>query len=220
MDNHILPILRQCPLFRQIEPGDIPSMLQCLSAVKKGYRKGETVFSAGSAITHVGIVLTGRVHVEQNDYWGNRTILTQVGPAELFGEAFSCAGIEKLPVNVYAAEPSEILLIDYRKIIRSCSSACPFHAKLIQNMLWILAQKNVALTQKMETLTQRTTRDKLLAYLSRQAQAQGSSQFEIPFSRQELADYLSVDRSAMSSELSKMQKEGLLQFQKNRFSLL
>ena len=111
------------------------------------------------------------------------------------------------------------MLIDYRKIITSCPSACTFHARLIQNMLRILAQKNVALTQKMETITQRTTRGKLLAYLSAQAQRQGANEFEIPFSRQELADYLSVDRSAMSGELSRMQREGLLRYHKSHFIL-
>ncbi len=220
MDNIPLSVLAQCALFADMAEDDIPAMLSCLAASRQRYEKGAVIFAAGSFISHVGVVLGGRVHIEQNDYWGNRTILAQLGPGELFGEAFSCAGVERLPVQVYAAEQADILLIDYRKIISSCPSSCAFHAQLIQNMLRILAQKNVALTRKMETITQRTTRDKLLAYLSGEAQRQGQGAFSIPFNRQELADYLSVDRSAMSSELARMQREGLLRYHKNDFVLL
>ena len=165
-------------------------------------------------------MLTGNVHVIQEDFWGNRTILANIEPGELFGEAFSCAGLDKLPVSVLAVQDSEVLMIDYRKIITTCSSSCVFHTALIHNMLRILADKNVMLTQKMELLTKNTTREKLLAYLSLQAQQAGSTKFNIPFNRQGLADYLSVDRSAMSAELSKMQKDGVLVYKKNRFELL
>ena len=220
MKDVYLRTLTGCALFEDIEAVDIPTMLRCLSPTVRSYARGEVVFAEGASLAQVGIVLSGRVQIEQNDYWGNRAILAQAEPGELFGEAFSCAGVRALPVSVCAALPCEIMLIDYRRIVRTCSSACAFHGQLIQNMLRILAEKNVALTQKIETVTQRTTRDKLLAYLSAQARRQGMDAFEIPFNRQELADYLSVDRSAMSSELSRMRRDGLVRCEKNRFELL
>ena len=219
METVYIDVLKDSDLFQKISEKDIPDMLGCLSATTRAYRKNEVIMAAGTTVSHVGVVLSGRAHIEQDDYWGNRTILAQVGPAELFGEAFSSAGVRRLPVNVYAAEDTLVLMVDYQKIATSCTSACAFHAQLIQNMLRILAQKNAALTQKMEIITQRTTRDKVLAYLSQQARQQAKDTFEIPFNRQELADYLSVDRSALSSELSKMQKEGILRYEKNRFAL-
>lgn len=212
--------LRECALFRKVAPDDIPSMLDCLSAKTKHFEKDEMVFLAGAAVTDVGIVLSGTINIEQSDYWGNRTILAQLSPGDLFGEAFSCAEVEYVPVHAMASEDSTVLLIDYRKILTSCTSACIFHTQLIHNMVRILAAKNVALTQKMETVTQRTTREKLLSYLSNEASRAGKDAFEIRFNRQELADYLSVDRSAMSNELSKMQNEGIIRFKKNHFELL
>lgn len=215
-----LDVLAQCALFEGIKKSDIPTMLNCLNASTKAYARDEVVFAMGAPVAQVGIVLAGRVQIEQNDYWGNRSIIAQVEAGELFGEAFSCAGTQRLPVNVLAAQAAEIMLVDIQRAVGGCSAACGFHAQLIQNLLRILAQKNVALTQKMETITQRTTRDKLLAYLSAQARQQGKNTFEIPFNRQQLADYLSVDRSAMAAELSRMQKQGLLRTHKSTFELL
>lgn len=215
-----LKVLLGCPLFHKINETELKSLLVCLSATQKHYKKSQPIFRAGESVQTVGIVLTGNVHVVQEDFWGNRSILANVEAGGLFGESFSCAETEKIPVGVIAVQTSEILWIDYRKIVTTCSSSCVFHTTLIQNMLRILAQKNVLLTEKMELLTRRTTREKLLAYLSAQAQRAGSAEFSIPFNRQELAEYLSVDRSAMSNALSKMQKEGVLRYQKNQFELV
>lgn len=211
--------LRRCALFQGIDETDLEGMLRCLSARIDLHEKNAVIFAVGATLAHVGVVLKGRIQIEQGDYWGNRSILAQVGPGELFGEAFSCAGMQA-PVGAVAAEATQVLRIDYSKIATTCTSACAFHGRLLRNMLRILAQKNVALTQKMEVITKRTTREKLLAYLSQQASRQGSSRFAIPFNRQELADYLAVDRSAMSSALAKMQAEGLLRYKKNLFELL
>jgi CRP-like cAMP-binding protein len=167
----------------------------------------------------VGIILTGNVHIIQEDYWGNRSILTHIAPPDLFGEAFACAEMEKTPVSALAVEKTDVLFIDYQKIITICPSACVFHGQLIENMLRILAEKNILLTQKMEILSKRTTKEKLLAYLSFQAIAAKSSSFYIPFQRQALADYLGVDRSAMSSALGALKKEGKIDFEKNWFRL-
>lgn len=215
-----LDILKKVPLFEGVAPEDLTEMLGCLSSTNKSYKKGEYIFTAQDPPVTVGIVLTGTVHVIKEDFWGNRAILARVGSCGMFGEAFACAQVDKLPVSVVATELTEILFIDYKKIITTCSSACHFHTRLIQNMLHILAQKNLLLTQKMEHIVKRTTREKLLSYLSQQAVQAGSAYFSIPFNRQELADYLSVDRSALSSELGKLQKEGALDFHKNEFHLI
>ncbi|MDR1922509.1 MAG: Crp/Fnr family transcriptional regulator [Candidatus Adiutrix sp.] len=196
------------------------ALLACLSAVQRGFEKGEPVFSAGDDAAPVGVVLAGGVNVMQEDYWGNRMILAHIEPGGLFGEAFSCAGAGELPVSASAVEKSEILLIDCGKIVATCSSACAFHAGMIRNMLQILARKNIALVEKIGHLSRRTTREKLLSYLSSRAKAAGSPAFDIPFNRQELADYLAVDRSAMSAELSKMRDENLLRYSRSHFELM
>ncbi len=218
--KEILGILKNSPLFIGIEEENIEFLLQCLLATEKSYKKNQSIFMAGEKANTMGIVLTGKVHVVQEDFWGNRNILANIGEGELFGETFSCSQVKKIPVSVIAIENSKVLLVDYLKVITTCPTSCVFHTRLIQNMVEILAQKNVLLTRKMEILTKGTTREKLLAYLSLEAQKKGRGDFLIPFNRQELADYLSVDRSALSKELSKMQGEGILHYKKNFFELM
>ena len=195
-------------------------LLDCLTAARRVYKKDEFIFRAEDKAVSVGIVVSGGVRVIQEDFWGNRMILAQIGPGGLFGEAFSCAGVNKLPVSVAASEKSEVMMVDYRKIVTACTSTCVFHTRLIRNMLRILAEKNIMLTRKMEHLSQRTIREKLLSFLSAQAVGAGSGVVEISFNRQELADYLCVDRSALSRELALMQNDGVLRYDKNRFQLL
>lgn len=214
-----IEILQQSPLFDGIGPEELPDMLKCLSAACRSYQKNQTVFRMGEPATAVGVVCEGGVQVVQEDFMGNRTILSWQGKGDLFGEAFACAGIERLPVNVVAVAHSEIVLFNYRKIVTTCTSACAFHHRLIENMLKVLAKKNVLLNRKIEVLSKRSTREKLIHYLSEQARRAGSRKFMIPFNRQELADYLCVDRSAMSSELSKLQKEGVLTCFRSSFEL-
>lgn len=218
MKNYI-PILKTSPLFRHMEEDKISDMLLCLSAHKKSCRKEEYIWTAGDQITQVGIVLSGSVHIIQEDYWGNRSILAKLVSGEIFGESFAFAGVDKSPVSVATYELTEILLITTKKIINACPNTCLHHASLINNMLKIMADKNRMLTQKIELLIKRSTREKLLSYLSMQAISENSNSFYIPFNRQELADYLSVDRSAMSNELCKLRNEGLLNFRKNYFEL-
>lgn len=212
-------LLLKNPLFTGVARADIASLLTCLSATLRLYRKQEFILLAGEPAGAVGIVCAGGVQVFKEDFTGNRTILAGFGAGEMFGEAFACAKIEELPVSVTAVSASKVLFIDYRKIITICSSACAFHNRLVENMLSVLASKNVVLNQKIEVLSKRTTREKLIAYLSEQARRADSRRFSIPFNRQELADYLCVDRSAMSSELSKMRGEGLLDFDRSVFEL-
>lgn len=213
-------VLLKSPLFNNVDEKDLTSMLKCLLAKTRHYKKDEFIFREGELIYHVGIVLSGSVNIIREDFWGNRNILTHIASGGMFGEAFSCAEINKLPVSVIACEKSEIMLIDYRKIVTVCASACSFHSQLISNMLKIIASKNILLTQKIEHISQRTTREKVLSFLSAQALKLNSNTFTIPYDRQQLADFLCVERSALSRELAKMKKDCLIDYDKNKFQLL
>lgn len=217
--RRFIGILKKCILFKEIEEDEILSMLSCLDARVVYARKGEYIFSEGKAAKYVGIVLTGEAQIVRNDFFGNRTIVAAIMPGELFGESFACAEVEELPVSVAASENSEIMLIDCKRIITTCSSSCRFHNMIIHNLLQVLATKNLAFNKKIEITSKRTTRDKLMTYLLSQAKIHGSSSFEIPFDRQELADYLGVERSAMSKEISKMKDDGLIECERSWFKV-
>ncbi|MDD3064313.1 MAG: Crp/Fnr family transcriptional regulator [Massilibacteroides sp.] len=219
MKNY-LDVLKTVRLFKGIEEADLQPLLSCLAAKSVRFEKGQTVFSSGESIEKFGIVLSGQVQVVQDDYYGNRSILGKIDIGNLFGESFACAEIKTLPFSVITTTESELLFIDCHRLAVPCAKACGFHSKLIQNMLNIVSMKNIALTQKIEFTSKRTTREKLMAYLSSEAKNARSSRFCIPFNRQELADYLSVERSAMSAELSKLRDDGVLKFHKNQFDLL
>lgn len=208
-----------CSLFSGIEEEKIAPLLTCLGAQEKAFKKSSFIFRVDDKASSVGIVISGSVNVIQEDYWGNRIILAHIGPSGLFGEAYSCAGVEKLPISVVAAEDSVILFLDYRKIITTCSAACAFHTRLISNMIQILANNNMRLAKKVEHLSKRSIREKLFSFLSAEAVKQGMNTLTIPFDRQELAEFLGVDRSALSRELGNMKKEGLIDYDKNRFVL-
>lgn len=214
-----LKFLNRTPLFVGIREEDLPKLLDCLRAKVSSYRKQDVILLAGQPVSSVGVVLSGQVQVVREDFMGNRDIVAGLGPGDLFAESYSFVSADSLPVTVLSATDSEVLWVQCGRIVSPCSSACGFHAKLIENMLSILASKNILLNRKIEHLSKRTTREKLLSYLSDQAARSGGREFDIPFSRQELADYLCVDRSAMSSELSKLQREGVLHFCRNHFLL-
>ena len=159
-------------------------------------------------------------HIDREDYWGNNSILADVSAGELLGEVYSFLDDEPVRINAVAVKDSTVLLLDVKKIFQVCSTVCPDHAQLIRNFAYVLAVKNRELTRKLEHMSQRTTRDKLLSYLSDQSLKQDSSCFEIPFNRQQLADFLAVGfESAMSKELGKLRDEGILEFNKNHFEL-
>jgi CRP-like cAMP-binding protein len=214
-----LPVLKKCALFAGIDSSQITTILPCLSAAVRRAEKNEFILSTDDHAETVGLILSGNVHVINEDYWGRKDILSQLGPSDLFAESFSCAQVDRIPVSVVAVEPTEYMTVNCRKITTTCSSACAFHTQLIANMLQLIANKNIALMQKIEQMSKRTTREKLLSYLSAEAQKAGKNSFDIPFNRQEMADYLAVDRSAMSSELGKMRDEGLIDFDRNHFIL-
>lgn len=207
-------------LFRGISAEETTGILKCLSAVHKQYKRGEYIFRMGDMVSTVGLVQQGAVQIVQEDYWGDRRILGSAEKGQVFGESYACVPSEPLMVSVVAKEDTQVLLLDVKRILHTCSSSCEFHNRLIQNLLSIMAGKNLMLTRKIEHVSRKTIREKVLAYLSFQARKQGSSTFCIPFDRQQLADYLAVDRSALSAELSKMQKEHLIVYKKNQFTIL
>lgn len=218
MKNY-LPILKSTDLFQNIGDSELTSLLSCLSARVKTFEKKQFIFSEGDKVEAMGIVLSGQVQVIKEDFYGNKNIVSVFEPGDLFAETFVCSDIKTLPVSVICSADSEIMFIDFKKLITTCGNSCAFHHRLILNMLRILANKNILLNQKMEFTSKRTTREKLLAYLSAEAKKAKSASFDIPMNRQELADYLSVERSAMSAELSKLRDEGVLEFHKNHFIL-
>lgn len=214
-----IPLLQSAELFQNIAEPDLKPLLSCLAARAFRYGKGQSIWSAGDHADSFGIVLSGQVQVVQDDFYGNRSILAQIGPGHLFGESYAFAEVKALPVSVLATADCEVLFVDYRRLAFPCAMACGYHGQLIKNMLNIVAKKNIALTQKIEMTAKRTTREKLLAYLSLEAHKAGGRRFSIPFNRQELADYLAVDRSAMSAELSRLRQEHILDCHKNQFEL-
>lgn len=206
-------------LFQGITGPELQPLLSCLKADRRSYQKNATIYQIGDQVTSLGLILSGSVHIETDDAWGNKSILDSIKPGQVFAETYACIPGEPLMVNVTAAENTEILFINIEKLLKTCPTACAFHSRLIRNLLYVTAQKNLNLTHKIFHTAPKSIRGKLLSYLSFQAVKQARHSFEIPFNRQQLADYLRVDRSAMSNELSKMRQEGLIDYEKNRFCL-
>ena len=212
--------LARTVLFRGSSPEEIRSMLGCLGPEEKSYRRGEVVHRAGDVIHTIGVVLSGSVSIENDDVWGNKSILDRAGPGQVFAETYACVPGEPLMISVVAAEPTRILFLDVARVMGMCSNVCPFHGNLIRSLLAIASQKNLILSRRILHTSAKSIRGRLLSYLSFQAIHQDRMEFDIPFNRQQLADYLSVDRSALSNELSKMQRDGLLRVERSRFTLL
>ncbi len=215
-----LNILSACPLFEDIAEENLLRMLNCLGARVAFFDKKYTIFAEGNPAKFIGIVLSGSVQMFNTDFYGNRSIVAVSEKGEMFGEAFACAEVESIPVSVIATEPSEIMLIDCSHILHTCHNNCGFHQKMIFNLMKNLAVKNIRFHQKIQVTSKRSTREKLMAYLMNCAKAVESDEFDIPFDRQELADYLGVERSGLSAELSKLRKEGVLENTKKHFTLL
>lgn len=215
-----IKILKRTQIFAGVGDREIMSMLSCLGARLKTYEKGEYVFHQGEHITDITVLAEGKLHIQKDDYWGNRSILSEISAGEMFGEAYATYDSSALLNDVVAVEDSAVIFFDVKRILTSCSNACRFHTMVVQNLFYAISEKNRKLVQKLGHMSKRTTREKLISYLSEQAKKQNSGVFTIPFNRQQLADFLSVDRSAMSNELCKMRDEGLLEFEKNKFRLL
>lgn len=205
-------------LFHGIPPEDAERLFGCLNAVRRRYEPAERILWAGQRADRLGVVLEGRAQVIREDEDGNRTILAEAQPGDLFAEAFACAGGAMLPVSVLAVTPCEVLLLESCRIMTGCASTCACHARLMANMLAVLAGKNLFLNRRLGHLSRRSTRNKLLSYLEEQA-AGHRGEFSIPFTRAELADYLCVERSAMSTVLSRLRAEGLIEVRGRHFTL-
>ena len=214
-----IPILKRTRLFSGIVEEEISAMLNCLQARICTYKKGEYVLRQGEYSDNLMVLAEGKLHIQRDDYWGNRSIINMVSMGEMFGEAYAAPESGAIMNDVLAVEDSTVILFNVKRIITVCPSACRFHSAVVQNLFYAISEKNRKLVQKITFMTKRTTREKLIAYLSEEARRQNSSEFSIPFNRQQLADYLSVDRSAMSNELCKMRDEGMIAFEKNRFVL-
>lgn len=212
--------LKRTQLFAGVGDDEISAMLNCLQAQLLTFQKGEYVFREGEHVDKITLLVEGKLLIQKDDFWGNRSIVHAIQVGEMFGESYIAPESGAILNDVIAEENSAVLFFDIRKILTVCPSACKFHAMVIQNLFFAISEKNRKLVQKIGHISKRSTRAKLLSYLSEEAKRQNNSSFSIPFNRQQLADFLSVDRSAMSNELCKMRNEGLLEFDKNKFTLL
>ena len=217
--KEMLSVLRTSGIFSGISEEETEKMLHCLEVRPETFQKEEYILRAGDRVEAFGLVITGKVMIIQEDFWGNRNILSSIEAGQCFGETFACAPGAVLNVNVVAQSPACVLFLNVQKLLTMCPSACSFHSRIIRNLLSDLAGKNLHFNEKVTHLSQRTTRARLLSYLSAEARRHKSGEFDIPFSRQQLADYLSVERSGLSLELGKMKKDGLLDFNRNHFIL-
>ena len=208
------------PLFDGIASNNMEAMLGCTGYHIGTYRKGQVVILEEEQIQHVGIVLSGTVDMVKEDVWGNKTILARMGKNELFGETFACGDDNRSVVTFSVPEDTEVLFIPFYKMMHTCTNACAFHQKLVENMVRILANKNRDLMRKVEIISKKTLREKILTYLSIQSQTQDSLYFEVPLGRVELAAYLNADRSALTRELASMKAEGVIDFHRNMFRIL
>ncbi len=214
-----MEILSECRLFESMKNENITAMLDCLGAEVRSYPKNRNIFTEGQTASYIGIILSGAAQIIRVDFYGNRSIVAVLKPTQLFGESFACAEIKSIPVNVIAEKDCEVMLINSQKILHPCCNACEFHSQIIFNLMKSIASKNLLLNQKIEIISKRTTREKLMTYLMIQAKKHGSS-FTIPYDRQELADFLEVDRSGLSAEISKLRKEKIIECKRNFFQLL
>ena len=212
--------LKNTQLFSGVGDNEISTMLNCLQAKLLTFKKGEYIFREGEHIDSITVLVEGKLLVQHDDFWGNRNIVNMIRVGEMFGESYVAPESGVLLNDVIAEENSTVIFFDVKRILTVCSTACRFHSLVVQNLFFSISEKNRTLVQKIGHMSKRSTRAKLLSYLSEEAKKNNNSQFTIPFTRQQLADFLCVDRSAMSNELCKMRDEGLLQFYKNQFMLL
>lgn len=215
-----IKILKRTQLFSGVGDHEIAAMLNCLQARLLTFQKGNYVFREGEHIDNIFVLADGKLLVQHNDFWGNRNIVNVIRVGEMFGESYVAPESGVLLNDVIAEEDSIVIFFDIKRILTICPTACRFHSMVVQNLFFAISEKNRKLIQKIGHMSNRSTRAKLLSYLSEEAKRHNNSRFLIPFNRQQLADFLCVDRSAMSNELCKMRDEGLLEFDKNEFTLL
>ncbi|MDF2839215.1 MAG: Crp/Fnr family transcriptional regulator [Evtepia sp.] len=214
-----LTVLLKNPLFASIAQPEIQSLLTCLGAEQIEISKDGFALMAGDTPNYIGIVLEGKLQISREDADGNRALLDTLFPGDFFGETLVCAGVRQSPVSILAVTPSKVLKLDFRRLLTVCPNSCGFHSTIIRNMVGVIARKNLLLQGRMEILDQKTIRERLFVYLLRYQERHGEP-FTVPLNRSELADYLAVDRSALSRELGRLQEEGVIQYHKNSFSFL
>lgn len=215
--SSILP--GQAPIFRDIGEEDLGALLRCLGSRSRDYEKGEVIILDQEEVPGLGVVLRGTVHMCKEDFWGSQTLLAYLKEGELFGETFALQRQARSSVSFLAATDCRVLFLDARHILRPCQRACLFHCRLTANLFDLLGKKNVQLMEKIEAISKGSLREKILTYLSIQAQRQGSKYITLPLTRTEMARFLSVNRSSMTRELSRMRDEGLIDFDRNTFVL-
>ena len=215
-----IPEIADSPLFEGIRPDELRSVLGCIGYHIGSYHRGEIVALEEVHIQRIGILLSGAVDMVKEDLWGNKTMLVRMRRSELFGETFACGDDTLSTVTFLVSEDAEILFIPFRRVMQTCTMACVFHHRLIENMVRVIANKNRDLMRKVEVISKRSLREKILAYLSLQAQTHGCRYFEVPLGRVELAEFLCADRSALTRELVKMKEEGIIDYDKNCFRIL
>ena len=206
-------------LFSNITPEDLSVMLHCLNGHTRTFSKGEIIIMDQEKIQHIGIVLSGTVHMLKEDIWGNRSLLAYMNRGDMFGEIFAVQKKANAGAAFAAASAAEILFLSTEHIMHNCPKNCTCHYQLTQNMFDLIGKKSVSLMEKIEVSSKGSLREKLLAYLSLEAQKQGTRYLEIPLSRTDLAVYLDSNRSAMTRELHKMRDEGLIDYDRNTFVL-
>ncbi len=211
-------VLENNMLFDKISQNDFKTMFSCLGAYEKSFEKKEIVALAGDRVDFLGIVISGSVKLVRTDENGNETILSEISEGDSFGEALACAEVYSCPFTIISSQKTEILFLNYAKLIKTCNNSCVFHSRLIENLLKLIAHKNIYLNQKIEIISKRTLREKILCYFD--FERKGKKIFEISLNREDFASYICADRSALSAELSKMQKEGILLYNKNKFEIL
>ena len=211
--------LQKIQLFAGVSHDNLEIMLDCIGAIQKKYAKNSFVFLEGDEIKQVGVLLSGRIAMIKEDAWGGRSILTFIEQGGLLGETFVCSNEYNSSVSFQACSDSAILMMPFHKVVTTCNKVCVFHHRLIENMLVMMAEKNIKFIEKLEVNSKKNLREKIMTFLSQQSQKSGSKDFTIPLGRIEMADYLSADRSALTRELSRMKEEGLLEYEKNHFTL-
>jgi len=214
-----LSVLHISPFFVGLEDNEILAILHCMNASIASKSQGSYIFRAGESTEVMGLVVSGSILIIQEDLWGHRNILSKCHTGDFFGETYAAKHGAILNISVVANEDCEILFLNINRLLVTCPTACDHHQKLIRNLVSVLANKILAFNDKITHISKRSTRDKLLSYLSAESVKQASLSFDIPFDRQQLADFLCVERAAMSVEISKLQKEGLLKTNRNHFEL-
>jgi len=214
-----LDVIKTVPLFKDIQGSELEAMLDCLGGETRTLRKGEAVLLAGGRPRQIGVVLSGLLHITREDYDGNETLIAAVSPLEIFGEAMCCAGVEESPVTILAADDAIVLLLRYASIVHVCQSACGCHQKLVENMLYLVASRNMYLQERLEIMSIKSVRSKVLRYLESLAAKQGRN-IVVPFNKTKMAEYLCVERTALAHELARMRKDGLIEYRKNIFRLI